>query len=365
MLLLASPFVFVPLLAATMVIGTYVFAYASHCFITVVEQTSAGNDEVVWPDEPFYDWLWKAVYMLWLTALWLGPIALALRAVAAAHAGTGAATQVLVGSATAVWLGFPITLLSSMGGTSRWVLFSPRVVARLLGQRLGSLLLFYLHSGPVLAACAALLYLTFLTPGGAWFVLLTGVGLAAALLVYARQLGRLAHLVEHTRGPAARPPQPAPRRRPRVRATATYDPWSGSAEQNRPRQPSELPPVMSPLEGPIVGYDVRYDDRPAPEQQPPPRRRPPDLDDVPYEIEGSPHQDPPRGPMPKQWMEPTEYEMRLARGGSAPPPPAFPWAAGVYNFPFYQQTLLPLVALGGGLTLLGLMVQVLVELKPS
>ena len=44
-------------LVATVIVGTYVFAYASHCFLTVVEQTSAGNDEVVWPNEPYQDWL--------------------------------------------------------------------------------------------------------------------------------------------------------------------------------------------------------------------------------------------------------------------------------------------------------------------
>lgn len=366
MLLLGSAFLFVPLLAATMVIGTFVFAYASHCFLTVVEQTSAGNDEVVWPDEPMYDWLWKAPYMLWLTALWLGPIALTLRAVASARAGAETASHVVVGAAVAVWLFFPVTMLSSMSASSRWVLLSPRLVSRLVGQRLGSLLLFYVHSGPVLAIGAALLYLTFLKPGTAGLVLVTAPGLAVALIVYARQLGRLAHLVEHTRGTGGlTPPARRPRRRPRARATAAYDPWSGSAEQNRPRQPSELPPVMSPSEGPLVGYDVNYGDRPVPDPPPPPRRRPPDLDDVPYELDGSPHEDPPRGPMPKQWMEPTEYEMRLASGSSAPPPPKSPWAVGVYNFPLYQRTLVPLAALAGGLAVLGVLVQLLVDLKPG
>src|SRR5438045_1205246 len=159
---------FVVMLAAIMIVGTFVFAYASHCFFTVVEQTSAGNDEVVWPNEPMYDWLWEAVYMLWLTALWLGPIVLAMRAVSAARAGTGAASQTLLASAALVWLFFPITLLSSMSAPSRWMLLSPRLLSRLLGQRVGSLLLFYVHSGPILAAAAAMIYLTFFTAIGVW-----------------------------------------------------------------------------------------------------------------------------------------------------------------------------------------------------
>jgi hypothetical protein len=364
MFLLASPFLFVPLLAATMVIGTYVFAYASHCFLTVVQQTASGNDEVVWPNDPMYDWLWEAVHMLWLIGLWLGPIVLALRAVTAAHAGAGVATNVIVTAAVLVWLLFPLTLLSSMSAASRWVLVSPGMLSRLFTQRLGSLLLFYVHSGPVLAALAFLISCLFLRPGGAVFALVSAPALAAVLLIYARQLGRLAHLVEHTRGPAERPARPAPRRRPRVRTSAAYDPWSGSANENRPMQPRELPPVMSPSEGPLVGYDVNYSDRPVPEPPPTPKKRPPDLDDVPYDLEGSPNIDPPRGPMPAEWAKPSEYEMRLATGGEAPPPPTFPWMGGVYNFPLYQQTLIPLVFLAAGLGVLGGMVQLLIELKP-
>jgi hypothetical protein len=346
---------FVLCIAAAMIVGTYVFAYASHCFFTVVEQTSAGNDEIVWPDGPFYDWLWEAVYMLWLIGLWLGPIVLALRAATAGSA------RVLLISAALVWLFFPITMLSSMSATSRWVVLSPRLVSRLLGQRFGSLAMFYFHSGPVLAATAAMTYLTFFTSGGILFLLISGAGLAAALMIYGRQVGRLAHLIEHTDG---REPAPVKqRRRPRMRARV-YDPWS-DADENRPRQPSELPPVMSPSEGPITGYDVRYDDRPRPEPPAPPSKRPIDLDDVPYDLVGSPNVAPDRGPMPKEWAKLSDYEMALAIGGTAPPPPANTWTVGVYNFPLYQRTLLPLVALTGGFTFLGLLIIALIALKPE
>ena len=69
--------------------------------------------------------------------------------------------------------------------------------------------------------------------------------------------------------------------------------------------------------------------------------------------------------MPKNWMEPTEYEMSLAVGGQAPPPPAQPWAIGVYNFPFYQRMLPPVVALAAGLAFLGVLISLLIELKPG
>ncbi|HEX4592430.1 MAG TPA: hypothetical protein VH120_21045, partial [Gemmataceae bacterium] len=228
---------FVLTLVATMIVGTYVFAYAAHCFFTVVEQTAAGNDEVVRDTGPYIDWLWQVVHILWLTGLWLGPIVLAVNSGLAGH------TAALIVSATLVWLLFPITLLSSMSAASRWVIFSPRLVSRLLGQRSGSLFLFYLHSGPVLAAAAALLYWTFFTPNGIGLLLVTAAGMAALLLIYARQLGRLAHLIEHTRAPVPRPVRRPSPRMTQVRAAA-YDPWS--QEQNRPLQPSELPPVLSP-----------------------------------------------------------------------------------------------------------------------
>ena len=102
---------FVVSLAAAMIVGTYVFAYAAHSFFTIVEQTAAGNDEVVWPGGPHTDWLWQVVYILWLTALWIGPIALALGSAKAGDA------TILVTCAALVWLFFPITLLSSMSAS--------------------------------------------------------------------------------------------------------------------------------------------------------------------------------------------------------------------------------------------------------
>jgi hypothetical protein len=348
---------FVLMLAAVMIVGTYVFAYASHCFLTIVEQTSAGNDEVIWPNDPMYDWLWEAVYMLWLSALWLGPVVLAMRAVTSAQTGTRAASEVLAVSAAVLWLLFPITLLSSMSGPSRWLLLSPRLLSRLLGQRFGSLCQFYLHSGPILGATAAMMYLTFFTRGGTWFVVLTASGTAAAMMIYARQLGRLAHLVEHTRGTTRSPVRSVARRRPRIRQ---------QSNAIRPKQPSELPPVISPSEGPITGYDVRYDDQPAPAPSAqPPSKRPIDPDDTPFGMQAAPQVASTRGPLPKEWTQPSEYEMSLARGGEAPPPPAHPWAVGVYNFPLYQNTFVPFLALSGGLIVLGLMIQTLIASKPT
>jgi hypothetical protein len=347
---------FVVTLAATMIAGTIILSYTVHCFFTVVQQTAAGNDEVVWPNDPYVDWLWEVVYIAWLSAIWLAPFAFTF---------TGrAGTAGLVASAALVWLFFPISLLSSMSASTKWALVSPALLRRLLGQRFGSLILFYVNSAPVLAAAAALLYIAFFRNGGGLvLVILTAVGLAAALVIYARQIGRLAHLISQTKAPTNRPVGRRPRQMTQARA-ASYDPWH--RDENRPRQPSELPPVMTPLEGPITGYDIRFDDGPERESPPPPpRKRPPDLDDVPYELQGSPAEAPPRGPMPKNWMEPPEYEMSLARGSSPPPPPSHPWATGVYNFLFYPKTFPNFGALAAGFAFLGFLISVLIELNPN
>src|SRR5262245_32635282 len=52
-----------------LIVGFFVFSYAAHAFLVAFEGTAAGNDEVVWPKEPMYDWLWKLLYLLGLLLL--------------------------------------------------------------------------------------------------------------------------------------------------------------------------------------------------------------------------------------------------------------------------------------------------------
>src|SRR5437763_889927 len=66
-------------LVGSVIVGTYVLAYAAHCLLTVVEQTAAGADEVSWPDEPTADWLSRAVYLSALLAIWLAPAGILAR----------------------------------------------------------------------------------------------------------------------------------------------------------------------------------------------------------------------------------------------------------------------------------------------
>src|SRR5438132_7521148 len=67
------------LLIAEIVVGLYVLGYASFCFLVTFVSTTAGDDEVQWPDEPIFDWILKVWYFLWILAVWAVPAALILR----------------------------------------------------------------------------------------------------------------------------------------------------------------------------------------------------------------------------------------------------------------------------------------------
>src|SRR5689334_16086192 len=72
---------FVILLLAVTVFGAYLVAYTAHVFVTIAQQTAGGLDEVAWPKDPWYDWIGKALHLLWLVAFWLVPLGLLLRVI--------------------------------------------------------------------------------------------------------------------------------------------------------------------------------------------------------------------------------------------------------------------------------------------
>ena len=138
---------FMYLLAAT-ILGIYVAGYAAHSFLTVVEDTAAGNDEVRWPHDPLVDWAWKFVYLGWLMLVWLVPALIVARIWAAGSPPETAFAKTAGMVAALFWLLFPITLLSSLSASSRWFVFSPAILPR-LAQRPGTVAMFYLLTGPL------------------------------------------------------------------------------------------------------------------------------------------------------------------------------------------------------------------------
>src|SRR5262245_53170140 len=110
-------------LVAMTIIGVYVAGYAAHSFLTVVEDTAAGNDEVRWPNDPLVDWAWKLFYLGWLMAVWLVPAMIVARLWAAGSPPETAFGKTAGLVAVLFWALFPITLLSSLSASSRWFVF--------------------------------------------------------------------------------------------------------------------------------------------------------------------------------------------------------------------------------------------------
>src|SRR5262245_37354907 len=120
---------------AATIVGLYLASYAAHCFLVVLEQTAAGNAEASWPDEMVIDWVWKPFYLVWLVSFWLAPVWL----LAALFTPVPFWATLLA----VVWLLFPLSLLSSLGASSRWTVLYPTVLRR-LAKNGGALLVVYL-----------------------------------------------------------------------------------------------------------------------------------------------------------------------------------------------------------------------------
>lgn len=356
--------IFFCLTALQVLVGLFVLAYTAHSLLLVLENTAAGNDEVLWPDEPYFEWLAKLAYVAWLVALAAVPTWLLLGAIRlpapAARLLTVAVPFVL----------FPVELLSSMSASTRWIALRPLIVWRLL-LRLPALLIVYVAGGVLLGGAAWLVHRAVF---GAMPLLLpvAAVALAYSVLVYARLLGRLGWLInpplpveeEDEESPEGTekgrahdpwappeeeaPPPPrkaAPRRKPRTKA---QDPWA-VPEEPAPPEPARPDRYLTK-----EVYKVSDDAPPAPQPAPPrPREK----------VEGYgvlPAPETPKAAEPSKPVVPPEtervsrYEAALAAPRVLPPPPPFPLLSGVYSFPFYDGSLGPLSKLAVGYLVMGI-----------
>ena len=102
-----------------------------------------------------------------------------------------------------------------------------------------------------------------------------------SLFLYARLLGRYAFVLNCARGEAHREPEPRRQPRPRKPKTAPKpDPltqWSNPTEEHDQHpsnaQPEDLPPIMTPDEGEVTGYNIDHAGAPARQPEPAPRRK--------------------------------------------------------------------------------------------
>src|SRR5262245_15944203 len=97
---------FMMLLVAAILVGSYVFTYAGHSYLVVVEQTATGNDAVVWPDDPYHDWIWRAAALSWLLLVSLAPLGVAVK-LSYRDIYTQEPALALLLAGVALWLFFP------------------------------------------------------------------------------------------------------------------------------------------------------------------------------------------------------------------------------------------------------------------
>src|SRR5581483_9069542 len=194
----AAALQFIVLLLVTGLFGIGLLLYAAHVFVTVAQQTAGGLDEITWPKDPWFDWISKALQLVWLVALWAVPLGAVLRAIGPQAPAMSAAVYAGV-PAAAFWLLFPITLLSSFSAASPLVPLRAEVLGR-MARCPGGTFCFYLLTAPVCAAGGAALYAT--VAYRLWYPL---PALAVVLLVYARLVGRYSRLLARVRMAVAKP----------------------------------------------------------------------------------------------------------------------------------------------------------------
>lgn len=273
-----TAFIFVPLLAMTCIVGAVVGLYAARMFTVILENTAAGNTEVVWDDESFLDWVAQGVVLSWHVTVWSIPVVLISTAATRGVDENWRVPIILAVAALGTWVMLPVGILSSMSAESRWAVLSLPALAKLL-RHPGDWLAYSSLTAPGIALGLAAIAWAWRWPGFAAFMA-AGIVVSLAWVTTARLLGHLGCRVlrrGHRRNPKDRP-LPTARRATASRAELEpAETETPAMPAQRPRvQPSELPPIESPYDGPITGYDVRFDDNaPSPPAEPPPPSEPP------------------------------------------------------------------------------------------
>ncbi|NOX56627.1 MAG: hypothetical protein GXP27_19720 [Planctomycetes bacterium] len=170
----------------------WTFSYAAACAVSILEDTAGGCDRIRnWPEPNWREWMWQLLhvgYVLFYSTV-------------AAYA-LGVATDRAYGVfwptlAATVFLLFPFLWLSALDAGSTLFPFSSDVARSLISVTWGWLT-FYVLAAVLIVACGGVgwgvLQLGWLAAGASG-----GPVLAAAILIYARLLGRLAWLITRPR----------------------------------------------------------------------------------------------------------------------------------------------------------------------
>jgi hypothetical protein len=371
--------IFLSVLIGTALLSLIVFTYAAYSMLVILTHTAAGDDEFRWPGDPLADVFWIFWYFLWIVIVWAGPASMLLRSFELPlpwHMGCLVALS---------WLVFPISLLSSLSSSSRWVLLQPRIFPALLKQGT-TLARFYLVTGCGLAI-SFLAFYSALT-GPLFMLPVAAVYGGVSFFVYCRLLGRLGWLISWHAPTAPKLPK---KDEPAEKAEELLDFWpEEKGRKTRPRRgqrqtknetlnnspqankttpkvevtdpwaiPPELPPAEAPKKheladnemedplGPVKGtYSLEAEER----SPPTPGKIGPYFSRQPLEPFALKPASPEPAPVPEAQEDfGEEHAARLERPAPSRPLPADPMATNVYAFPFYPLSLRPLIALIAGL----------------
>jgi hypothetical protein len=343
---------FMCLMVGEILFGIALLVYVARCFQVVVDETAAGIDEVRWPDEPLLDWLARAAHLFWLIAVWLVPVGFLLRFLVRYHPETPPALVVLA-PVSIFWLFFPIGVLSSMSGTSRWLVLRPKLLLGMI-RVFPSVVVFYFVSALLVSASAVATYYAL---EGASMPLLAVAALAISttLLIYARLLGRVAYLLNKLE-PAGRQGPPAAMVRPPVRPVEVSDPWAPPKRERKRRRKKQKPvtDVAASPQAEAYGF--------GPEQPPPRPKLAIEGDYLPdrnAQANAEEEDDVPRDSGSKA-AAPAKRRTLIRE--EPDPPPRLPLLSGVYTFPWYPNCLPAWIFVAGVLVAMGYLLQILLSL---
>jgi hypothetical protein len=376
---------FMVLFAALVAVGFATLMFTARCVLVVVQETGQGQDEILWPKEPYQDWLVHAAQFIELLGIWIFPAALAARLLRHSWLEDDGFLRILFLVGPGLWLFFPVGLLSSLSASSRWVPFRWTIVRQLF-RIFPATVGFYFLTAIVVGVCAVPWYYAI---AGQSMLLLPVAALvgAAGVFIYARLLGRIALLIQRLPGEKSAPARPKAaarkparpgganrpsgvgRKKKRKPAAEVNDPWA-VPEEERPRskkkkswpwaeedpKPKPKKAYTPPTPDEIEAYGVAAEQPAAPPPEEPAKRpRYPAPED--YEaITARPAegQELPRSEAVTGSVFEREVEQRLAERTRAElPVPAHPLLSGVYTFPWYPQTVAPWLALSVALLAVG------------
>lgn len=380
------PLIFMPALVGAVVFGFVFLLFLCNYYLSTVEGTAAGAKEVAYEHLDFIGGFGTLFYLGWLVGLWLGPALVVGRALTP---GTDSAWLKLLAPLGFLWLCYPVSQLSSMSASSRWVPLTPDVFARL--ARKPFVVLQFLGLTAVVLAVFGVSFRWAFQTEGEWHLLFVGAPLLCVMvLLYARLLGRLAFVLRFTKGLF-----PPPRRKKRVERSEP-DTKPDPAPSRARAQPRDLPPIETP-EGELAGYNVRFEDEsppmprkrvraeshtepagePVPEPQPRRRRPTPESavergrvwteeDDAETEAYGVREAEvQPAEVVPDVVVKPNAEEVRLLSRSDSPRKPQRVWGSEVWGFLGHPGTITALVVASGLCGVVGAMVRVARQFNPT